>query len=442
MNRISSYAAVLTVAVTLSVGGALGLAGGGTAGSQNGADTLASPAVSPVATSPTGESLDDTVAALQDRLRRLPQDDSAWSTLALAYVEQARLTGDPSYYPKAEEAVTTSLGLRPEDNVAAHSSAAALAAARHEFDQALVEADRALAISPRDGRALAVRVDALTELGRYAEQERAVRRADRLQPGLPVAARYSYVEELRGDLREASAVLERSLGGAALADRAFLLTQIAELDRRRGLLERAERHLSGARRASPDYLAADVSRARLAVAQGDLETAERRWSDVVRRVPLPEYLLELGEIQLTRGQEEEAAQQFSVIRTTSRLLDANGVNTDLETAIFEADHGSAKRALSMARAEWSARRSIHVADALAWALHVNGRDAEALELARQATRLGTKEARMWMHRGLIEASLGMRAAAVRDLRRGLRTDPGVSPWQASQARDALERLDR
>ena len=178
------------------------------------------------------------------------------------------------------------------------------------------------------------------------------------------------------------------------------------------------------------------------VAQGDLEDAERRWSDVVRRVPLPEYLLELGEVQLERGRTAAADQQFSVIRTTGRLLDANGVNTDLETAIFEADHGSVKRALSMARAEWSARKSIHVADALAWALHVSGRDAEALELARRATRLGTEEARLWMHRGLIEASLGLRAEAVRHLRRGLSADAGVSPWQATQARDALERLDR
>lgn len=439
MNRTTSSVAVLTTALVLSVGGALGLAGGDPTDGVRGTAPVAVPAVAPVATS---QSLDDTVAALQDRLRRLPEDDSAWSTLALAYVEQARLTGDPSYYPKAEEAVDTSLRLEPRGNVAAHSSAAALAAARHEFDEALAEADRALAIAPRDGRALAVRVDALTELGRYAEQERAVRRADRLQPGLPVAARYSYVEELRGDLQGATEVLERSLAGAALVDRAFLLTQIAELDRRRGLLERAEDNLAQARRANPDYLAAAVSHARLAVAQGDLAVAERRWTGVVRRVPLPEYLLELGEVQLERGRASEAEQQFSIIRTTSRLFDASGVNTDLETAIFEADHGSPARALRMARAEWSARQSIHVADALAWALHVNGRDAQALELARRATRLGTEEARLWMHRGLIEASLGMRDDAARHLRRGLAADPGVSPWQASQARDALDGLGR
>ncbi len=151
----------------------------------------------------------------------------------------------------------------------------------------------------------------------------------------------------------------------------------------------------------------------------------------------PEYLTELGELLLHRGQPAAAEQQFSVVRTTVRLLEANGVDTDLETALFEADHGSAAKALTQARAEWDRRRSIHVADALAWALHVNGQDREALGFAEKATRLGTQESRLWLHRGLVEAALGMDAAATAHLRHALAVDPGASPWQQARARDAL-----
>ena len=95
----------------------------------------------------------------------------------------------------------------------------------------------------------------------------------------------------------------------------------------------------------------------------------------------------------------------------------------------------------MARAEWAARQSIHVADALAWALHVNGRDREALELSRQATRLGHRGgAAVAAPRRSSRRRSGMRAAAERHLRRALAVDPGVSPWQAAQARDALDRV--
>ena len=166
----------------------------------------------------------------------------------------------------------------------------------------------------------------------------------------------------------------------------------------------------------------------------------KTWQDVVARQPLPEYLTELGELLTHLGRTDEADAQFDVVRTTITLLNASGVGTDLETALFEADHGSADEALTQARAEWERRTSVHVADAYAWALHRTGRDAQALPIARAATRLNSPEAKFWIHRGTIEASLGMTDAARTHLRRGLATDPGLSPWQREQARTVLSRL--
>ena len=71
---------------------------------------------------------------------------------------------------------------------------------------------------------------------------------------------------------------------------------------------------------------------------------------------------------------------------------ANGVNVDLEVALFDADHGDPARALVAARDEWARRRSIHVADAYAWALHANGRDADGPAYRATRSRLGTRNA--------------------------------------------------
>ncbi len=431
--------AVAFLAVVLTASGALGLVSRDGAGPGAGAGTVAG-ADAAVVQPGSGRDLGATVAALQQTLRRVPGDHQGWATLGLAYVELARVSGNPAYYPKAEDAVDRSLEVEPEDNAAAHATAAALAAARHDFSEALGQADAALVIDPYDPGALAVRVDALTELGRYRDQLRALRVADRRQPGLPVFARYSYAAELRGDLDEAAAVLRRAEDSATPADLAFLSTLRADLDRRRGDLAATRRHLRTALEQSPDYVPALASRARLAVAEGDLPLAVRRWEAVVARLPLPEYLTELGELHLVLGHRAEARRQFSVVTATIRLLAGNGVDTDLETALFEADHGSTADALRVARTEWQRRASVHVADALAWALHVDGRDRAALRLTRQATRLGTEEARLWLHRGRIEASLGLSDAARTHLRHGLRIDPGASPWQAAQARAVLRGL--
>src|SRR5437870_8198189 len=42
------------------------------------------------------------IEALQGRLRAVPQDWRAWAALGSAYVQQARITGDPTWYPRAE----------------------------------------------------------------------------------------------------------------------------------------------------------------------------------------------------------------------------------------------------------------------------------------------------------------------------------------------------
>ncbi len=388
----------------------------------------------------SGQDLTATIAALQDTLRRLPDDHVSWANLSLAYVEQARVTGLASYYEKADEAVSRSFSIEPDENFPALGARGAIAAARHDFAGALEDADEALAVNPRDLTALAVRVDALTELGRYPDQLRAVRMADRLRPSTTIATRYAYAYELRGDLERSSDVLRRAAASGSLADKAYPLTLRADILRKQGRLQAAGRDLATVRQILPTYLPAQVSSARLKTARGDLEGAVTTWQSVVAQQPLPEYLTELGELLQHLGRTDEAEEQYAVVRTTIELLDASGVGTDLETALFEADHGSAERALTQARVEWDRRRSVHVADALAWALHRTGRDAEALPIARAATRLGTPEARFWIHRGTIEASLGMDDAARAHLRRGLATDPGLSPWQRDEALVVLRGL--
>ncbi len=427
---------VIGVGVVLAVSGGIGVA----TSSDSSAPASQAGTVARVVPN-SGQDLDAAIASLQSTLRRLPEDYASWANLAVGYVEQARVTGNATYYPKADEAVARSFEVEPDENFPALAAQAAIFSARHEFSDALSSADQALAINPRDLGALAIRVDALNELGRYDDQLKALRTADRLQPSTSIAARYSYAYELRGDLQRALGILRRASASSSRADKAYTLTLAADIERKLGRLPAAARDLDVAQQAVPTYLPALVSTARLETARGELEAAVNTWQTVVARQPLPEYLTELGELLVHLGRTDEADAQFAVVRTTITLLDASGVRTDLETALFEADHGSAARALSVARAEWHRRTSVHVADALAWALHRNARNREALRITRQATRLQSPEAKFWIHRGTIEAALGMDDDALTHLRRGLDTDPGLSPWQRDEALVVLAQVE-
>ncbi|MEU2286369.1 tetratricopeptide repeat protein [Streptomyces sp. NPDC013178] len=391
-----------------------------------------------------GADLDTGITSLQAHLRAQPRDFGGWATLGLAYVEQARTKGDPSRYPQAEQALKRSLKLRP-GNDQALSGRAALAAARHDFTDALKYADQALKQNPYSERALCSRIDALVELGRYEDAERAAETADERRPGIPVFTRYAYVHELRGDVATARRVLDRALAASTTpGDIAYVATQLGQLAWSQGDDAGALTFYARALAADDNYLPALEGRARAEAASGRQAEAIAGLENVVARFPLPGPLVELGELYEVRGGEGDAAKaedQYTLVDAWTALARANGVNADLDTALAAADHGDKAAALRAARAEWARRHTVHTADALAWALHVNGRDEEALPYARQATATGYRNATFLYHRGLIERATGHTKDARTHLTAALKLNPGFSPLGAREARTALKTLE-
>ncbi|NEC89185.1 hypothetical protein [Streptomyces sp. SID12501] len=436
--QLGACAAALAVAFTA---GAVVL---GAVRDGGGATTVAS---APAAMSPALLASGDigaSIASLQAHLRAQPKDFGSWATLGLAYVEQARTKGDPSRYPQAQQALNRSLELEP-DNDPALAGRAALAAARHAFPGALKYSDQALAQNPYSERALSTRIDALVELGRYDEALKATDEADAKRPGVPVFTRYAYVRELRGEVSSARRVLEQALDSAtSRGDIAYVSTALGQLAWSQGEYKSALEHYARALAADDNYLPALEGRARAQFADGDRAGAILGMEDVVSRYPLPGPLVELGELYEVRGGEGDLAKardQYALVNAWTAIARANGVNADLDTALAAADHGDRKSALRAARAEWDRRETVHTADALAWALHVNGQDEEALPYARRATATGYRNASFIYHRGMIEQATGHPKEARASLSAALELNPGFSPLGARKARTALKSLE-
>ena len=384
----------------------------------------------------------DPLIALQSQLRVQPGNYRAWSDLGLGYLQRARVTADPTYYPKAEGAFASSLRLHPKDNVDALVGQAALATARHEFAQGLALVDRALRVDGYSAFAYGIRTDALTELGRYAEARAAAQRMLDLRPGTDAFARASYQLELRGDVPGARAAMQRAYDDAASpGDRAFTLYYLGELAWNDGDRAGARRWYDAAAAADPTYLPARTGQARALAASGDATAALAVYRDAVQAQPQPAYVVELGELLEATGQQQAAREQYAVVRATEQLFAASGANVDLELALFEADHGSAARALAAGAAAYRARpQSVLAEDAYAWALYRAGHVREALAMSRHAQRLGTRLPYLRYHLGVIAAAAGDRRTARTALAQALALNPSFNPLQAPAARRLLGSL--
>ena len=358
-----------------------------------------------------GDALDASIARTQQQVRTVPGDWPAWATLGLDYVEQARRTVDPTYYPKAAAALRRSLRIHSRGNFPAMAGEAALAAAQHRFHDALGWARRGLRIDPHNAVLHGALADALTQLGRYDAAARAARRMELLRPGSDAEARLSYAAELQGRTALAERLMRLSRRHAASVDDiAFADYYLAELARTSGRAGAALRLAVHGLAAQPSSAMLLEARARAEVALGRTAAARRGFAAAVARVPQPTYLLEYGELLESLGRTAAARRQYAVFRIEQRLFRANGVTLDSDATLFEADHGDPAKAVALGRQAIRTRPFLDSYDAYGWALHRAGRDREALTAVDRALRTGVHNPLFLHHRRVIVHALARHGA--------------------------------
>lgn len=335
-------------------------------------------------------------------------DPVALAELGLSYQQRVRETADATYLTKSEHALKLSLA-RDRDNPLAVEGLAALALSRHDFRGALTLARRAQKLSPGSARPLALLGDALVELGRYGEAFAVYDRLAGFKPGLTAYSRVAYARELIGD--RAGAIEAMRLAASAAGGRgepaAWARVELAKLHFGQGELEAARREYRLALAAFPNYVFALEGLAHVEAASGRVAKAIDLARAASERAPLPQLVVTLGDLYTVAGRRADANEQYRLLDAIRQLLGANGVRTDLELALYDADRGvRLERALAQARRANASRPSVQADDVLAWTLARNGRCAEAQRYSKRSLRLGTRDALLFFHRGMIERCLG------------------------------------
>src|SRR5262245_22408230 len=231
-----------------------------------------------------------TIAGLQERIRKNPNDTEAYAQLGLAQLQRVRETADPMLYGKAEAAFAEALKRDPQQFDALVGQGQ-LALARHQFADALRWGERAIGVNPFSARPYGIMGDAHDELGEYEAAVTAIQKMVDTRPDLNSYSRVSYVRELHGDTDGAIAAMRQAIEAGAPGAEGTLWTQVqlGHLYFNRGDLAAAEYIYADALQIRPDYVYALAGIARVRAAQGRIDEAIQAYQAIVKRLPLPEF---------------------------------------------------------------------------------------------------------------------------------------------------------
>jgi len=392
------------------------------------------------------------ISFFSSRLQRDPEDFSALNKLAGRFLQRARATNDFTYIARAERAARASLASVPAvRNSAGLALLAQIEFTSHEFAKARDHARQLTKLDAGKSEPYAMLGDALLELGDYAPAKAAFQKMSEIGPGnIGTETRLARLALLQGRNEEArrhyfnALALTLDLPTPPRETVAWCRWQLGETAFVAGDLKSAEKYYHDALTTYPDYYRALASLGRVLAAKGNLDGAIARYQEAARVVPDPTFLAALGDLYHLAKREREAQAAYELAEL-SATAPAGGGNVaahrrlhSRQLAIFLADHNlKPQQAYAMARGEYATRRDIYGADALAWTALKANHLPQAQAAIKDALRLGTRDAKLFYHAGMIARAAGDAAGARQYLQRALDLNAHFDPLQAELARKAL-----
>ena len=376
------------------------------------------------------------IQKLQDRIKEHPGDARGIEQLGRLFISQARAKFDPGGYKLAEMCGQV---LLQEDAKSAQGlllQGEALLA-MHRFHEGEAVA-RQLLLVRHEMADHALLGDALMEQGRLDEAVQAYQAMIDAKPCLASYSRVAHMRWLRGDLEGAIEMAALAIDCGSYKDPdslAWVTARLAFYQWQDGQLEKS---LATARRAAelvPGYPHALLVMGRVLLALGKPAEAADGLDKASQRTPLPEVLWALADASRAAGRMERAEAAEALLLKTGAATDPRSFALYLATR-----HIQPGRALALASAELETRADVHSFDALAWAQQAAGQQKQALEAIAKALAENTRDARLYLHAGLIAGAAGdgVASAAHLDKAQALRRCLLPSELEAlDQARKAL-----
>ncbi len=325
-----------------------------------------------------------------------------YERLGWAFISKARRTLDAGYYKLAEKtADVMDARFGPTDEALLlrghvyHNL--------HRFRDAEQVARRLVA---HRGIAFdyALLSDALMEQGELAESVAACARMMALKPGVDAYSRAANLRWLTGDLPGAIEAMEAAVRAGSPLDAtntAWTLSRLSAYYLQAGRTDDALRTAGSAERLVADYPPALLAEGRALLALARAAEAVPVLQKAERLNPLPEYQWWLADALRSAGNPDAAAKVEAQLVARGEASDPRTFSLFLATRRLDPS-----QAVRLATAELENRGDVFTKDALAWALGSSGDFAGAQAAIQEALSAQTRDARLFLHAGVIALDRG------------------------------------
>jgi tetratricopeptide (TPR) repeat protein len=371
------------------------------------------------------------IQTLQNDIRKKPTDQKKRLLLALAYMQEARVTGEhPHYYPLACDLLDDVIEAASGDNNLLFEAMVAKATVQlslHKFEEALGTAQSAERIDTTTASLYGVFCDAYVELGDYAKAIAAADKMTSIRPDIRSYSRISYLREIHGDTLGAIDAMNEAVasGVPGLEQTAWARITLGSLYEAIGNLDEAEMQYRLVLAERPHYAFAIGGLGRIEAKRKNFDKSIELLNEASELMPEFSFQQEMALVYKTTHENSRAKSVIeSLLESLEEDQDAGHV-VDLELANIHLDIlQDIDEAYRYGKKEYKKRpQNIDVCKTMAKIYYKKNDFEEANKVIEVASRTNKQDAEIFCLKGLINYKLGETQKGIELMNRAVKINP-------------------
>jgi len=387
---------------------------------------------------------------LIQKIKNNPSDIKSLASLAAIYLQEARSSGNFSYYDKAAMNCVNVILKKDAGNFEALTFRAMIYLSQHHFAEGLRAATQVVKTYTYNAFVYGILLDANVELGNY---KTALDDADKMisiRPDIRSYSRISYLREIYGDIPGAIDAMKLAVdaGAPGTESTEWARVQLGKLYEQIGEMKYAEMHYTIALNNRPGYPYALAGLARIAVGMKDYQKAIQLYqqadsasNDYSFREALVEVYRLAGDKQRSFSVANKIVNEMEKAAEAMAKGDSSGHYADREMAYAYLAIDNYDKAIDHALLEYNRRpNNIDANETIAWAYYKKGDYTKAQSYIKTALQTDCKNPTLLCQAGLICVKAGDKTEGKNCLQLALKNNPNISPLLRMEAEQMLNSL--